>query len=207
VLGAPLEDQSGRATTLAAYAGRIVVLVPFLSSCQEVCPLTTAALLQAERSVEAAGIGRQVAVVEVSIDPERDVPSRLEDYARRTGARWTMLTGSPATLSAFWHALGIYAERVPEGDPPGIDWETGRPYTYDVDHTDGFFLLDRRLHERFLTLSQPDLRGATVPPALSAMLDAQGRRNLAHPGASAWTVSQLLQGVGWLAGRAVSPVG
>lgn len=203
VLQAPLVDEQGDPTTLAAYAGHVVVLVPFLTSCQEVCPLTTAALLEARRSADAAGLGRTVSIVEVSLDPARDVPSRLGAYASLTGARWPLLTGAPATVTAFWRALGIYAQKVPEGSPPGIDWQTGKPYTYDVDHTDGFFLLDRDLHERFLTLSAPDLRGAALPAPLAAMLDAQGRRNDMHPAGDAWTVDQLLQGIGWLAGRPV----
>jgi protein SCO1/2 len=37
----PLLDPGGRATSLAAFRGRVVVLAPFLTLCHEVCPLTT----------------------------------------------------------------------------------------------------------------------------------------------------------------------
>lgn len=204
VLHAPLVDEHGRPTSLGAFAGHVVVLVPFLTSCQEVCPLTTAALLQAERSLARAGLTGRVSVVEVTLDPARDIPSRLAAYGALTGARWPLLTGTPATITAFWHELGIYAERVPEGSPPGIDWQTGKPYAYDVDHADGFFLLGRDLHERFLTLSAPDVRGAVLSRPLAAMLDAQGRQNEMHPAGGAWTVDELLQGIGWLTGRTVA---
>ena len=207
VLHAPLVDEQGRPITLSAFAGHVVVLVPFLTSCQEVCPLTTAALLQTERSVARAGLAATVSVVEVSLDPGRDVPSRLAAYARLTGARWPLLTGTPAAITAFWHELGISAERVPEGSPPGIDWQTGKPYAYDVDHADGFFLLGRDLRERFLTLSAPDISGAVLPGPLAAMLDAQGRQNEVHPAGGAWTVDQLVQGIGWLTGRTVAKAG
>lgn len=203
VLHAPLVDEQGRPTTLESLRGRIVVLVPFLTSCQEVCPLTTAALLEAERSLTRAHMSGRVAIVEVSLDPGRDVPSRLAAYAGLTGATWPLLTGTPAVLHEFWHALGVYVQQVPEAAPPGFDWQTGMPYTYDVDHTDGFFLLGTDLHERFLTVSAPDVRGATIPAALRAMLDAEGLDNLHHPKSSSWTVAQLLQGIGWLTGRAV----
>lgn len=200
---APLVDEQGRPTTLATFAGRIVVLVPFLTSCQEVCPLTTAALLRVQQSLAEAGVGRQVAIVEVTLDPERDTPSRLAAYGRLTGAHWSLVTGSPSTIDAFWHSLGVYAQRVPEGTPAGIDWQTGRPYTYDIDHSDGFFLLDPHQRERFLTLSAPDVRSTPLPPALRSMLDDQGRQNLLHPEATSWTVGQMLQGIGWLAGRSI----
>ena len=207
VLDAPLVDGNGRSASLASFAGRVVVLVPFLTSCQEVCPLTTGALLKVQRSLDTAGLGPRVAVVEVTVDPGRDVPGRLAAYSRLTGVRWPLLTGAPATLAALWHALGIYAEQVPEGSPPGVDWQTGKPYAYDVDHSDGFIVLDARAHERFVTAAAPDVRGVHLPRALAAMLDAQGRLNRAHPGGGAWTVPQALQAVGWLIGRPVAPVG
>lgn len=205
VLDAPLLDQTGRSVTLRSLPGRNLVLVPFLTSCQEVCPLTTAALLEVQRSLAAAGVGHSVTIVELSIDPERDVPGRLAAYARLTGARWPLLTGSPSTIEAVWHDLGVYVQKVPEGTPPGIDWQTGAPYTYDVNHTDGFILLGPApaRHERFVTIAPPDVRHSALPPALGAMLDDEGRSNYRAPGAGAWTVPQALSAIGWLAGVSI----
>ncbi|MHB8682049.1 MAG: SCO family protein [Acidimicrobiales bacterium] len=204
VLDAPLVDQQGRAAPLSSFAGHVVVLVPFLTACQEVCPLTTAALLEVRRSVASAGLAGRVDIVEVTVDPGRDVPSRLADYGRLTGATWPMLTSSPAVLQQFWKALGVYATPVPEGSPPGIDWQTGKPSTYDVDHSDGFFVLGPDLHERFATASAPDLQGHSISGPLTKMLDSQGIDNLRHPAAGSWTVAQALQAIGWVAGRSVS---
>ena len=55
VLDAPLVDQNGRATSLEAFRGKIVVLASFLTSCQETCPITTGAFLLMQRAVDAAG--------------------------------------------------------------------------------------------------------------------------------------------------------
>jgi hypothetical protein len=52
-------------------------------------------------------------------------------------------------VAKLWGFFGVYYQRVPEASPPGVDWETNRPYTYDVNHSDGFIVLDARLHERF----------------------------------------------------------
>ncbi len=201
VLDAPLVDQHGRPTTVAAFTGRIVVLVPFLTSCQEVCPLTTSALLRVQRSLGTAGLAMRVAVVEVTVDPARDAPGRMAAYARLTGTSWTLLTGSTSTLDAFWHALGVFAQPVPEAAPPGLDWQTGRSYTYDVNHSDGFILIGPDRRERFVTSSAPDVRLIPVPRVLATMLNDQGRQNLRHPDGGSWTVTQMLQGIGWLAGR------
>ncbi|MHB8330088.1 MAG: SCO family protein, partial [Acidimicrobiales bacterium] len=159
VLGAPLVDEHGTPTSLAGFRGRIVVLTPFLTSCQETCPLTTGALLAMQRDVAAAGLARRVVFVEASVDPVRDVPSRLAAYARATGANWPLLTGTPVAMATLWHAFGVYYQQVPEGSPPGTDWQTGAPYAYDVDHSDGFVLLGPDLHERFVTAAAADLRG------------------------------------------------
>lgn len=201
VLEAPLVDQLGRPVTLRSFRGRILVLVPFLTSCQEECPVTTGALVAIQRDLTAAGLSGRVELAEASVDPGRDGPTRLEAYAKRTGTGWPLLTGAPATMAALWGHFGILAQPVPEATPPGIDWLTGRPYTYDVDHSDGFILIGPNLHERFITVSAADLRGRSLEPALSRMLDAQGAGDLRHPPAGSWTVPQALSAIGWLAGR------
>ena len=103
----------------------------------------------------------------------------------------------------MWHYFGVFYQRVAEDSPPGIDWQTGKPYTYDVNHTDGFIVLDGRLHERFATGAAPNLVGGHLERPLAAMLDDEGRHDLAHPAVGAWTVSQGLDVIGWVAGRAV----
>jgi protein SCO1 len=203
VLDVPLVDQRGRSTSLSALRGKIVVFTPFLSSCQETCPITTGAFLQMRRDIGAAGLGGQVVLAEVSVDPSRDTPSRLAAYSHLTGTDFPLLTGTTAGLGALWRYFGVYSQKVPEGNPPGIDWQTGAPYSYDVNHSDGFIVLDRRLHARFLTGAAPKLGSHRLGRALSGMLSAQGRQDLNAPSANAWTVPQGLQAIGWVAGRAV----
>jgi protein SCO1/2 len=203
VLDIPLLDQHGTATSLSALRGKVVVLTPFLTSCQETCPITTGLFLQMEHSVRAAGLGSGVAFVEASIDPGRDTPARLSAYGRVTRAEWPMLTGTSDDISALWRYFGVFYQNVAEGTPPGLDWQTGRPYTYDVNHADGFFVLDRAQHLRFVTGAAPDARGHRLAAPLKAMLSRHGRRDLTSPSGGTWTVSDGLQAVGWVVGRAV----
>jgi len=199
----PLIDQHGTPTTLAAFRGRTVVLVPMLTLCQEVCPLTTANLLLMQQAIDRAGLTRQVAIVEYSIDPARDVPARLAAYAALTGARWTLLTGTPAQVDAVNSFFYVSAQVVPEPSPPALDWWTHQPLTYDVNHTDGYIVIDPSGHERFATAATPDVPGHRVSRALGSMLDTQGLQNLNDPAAAGqtWTVPQALSVVGWVAGR------
>jgi protein SCO1/2 len=203
VLRIPLVDENGQTTSLGAFRGKIVVLTSFLTSCQETCPLTTGAFLDMQRDLAAAGLAGKVTFIEASVDPGRDVPARLAAYARVTGARWPLLTGTSANLADLWHYFGIYYQKVAESKPPGIDWQTGKPYTYDVNHSDGFIVLDKSMDERFVTGAAPNLGGRKLQGSLQDMLDAQGFHNLAHPGRGAWTIPEGLQAIGWVAGRTI----
>ena len=199
LLDASFTDQSGRRVTLGGFAGRAVLLVPFLTSCQEECPVTTGALLELTRQLSARHLARHVAIVEVTVDPGRDVPERMAAYARLTGVTWPLLTAPATTIAALWHFFGIYYQDVREGAPPGIDWQTGRPYTYDVNHSDGFVLLDPHLRERFVAAGM--VRGATVPAPIRRLLDAQGVEDLTHPGGGSWSVAQAFDALSWVLGR------
>jgi cytochrome oxidase Cu insertion factor (SCO1/SenC/PrrC family) len=196
-----LENQDGQRVNLAQFKGRVILLAPFLTSCQEECPITTAALLVIERAMVRDGLSKKVALLEVTVDPGRDTPARMKAYAQLTGSTWPLLTGSPAALAALWHHFGIYYQKVAEGSPPGIDWQTHRPYTYDVDHSDGFVLLDAHLDERFIAGGMTKI--SQIPTNLQKLLDSQGRSNLQMPGAGTWTVTDALNAIGWALGRAV----
>jgi protein SCO1/2 len=199
----PLVNQKGQTTSLGAFRGKIVVLTSFLTSCQETCPLTTGAFLDMQRDLAAAGMAEKVVFIEASVDPGRDLPARMAAYGRVTGVRWPLLTGTPANLAGLWHYFGIYDQKVAEGKPPGIDWQTGKPYTYDVNHSDGFIVLDQKMDERFVTGAAPNLGGRKLQGSLRGMLDAQGFHNLSHPGRNSWTIAEGLQAIGWVAGRTI----
>jgi protein SCO1 len=201
----PMVNQNGVPTTLAAFRGKTVVLAPMLTLCQEVCPLTTENLALVQQAVEKAGLGKQVAVVEYSVDPDRDTPARLAAYAKVAGASWTLLTGTDANITAMNSFFYVEAQKVAEGSPPQLDWWTHQPLTYDVDHSDGFFIIDPSGHERFATAATPDVTSHKLPAALKAMLDTQGEQNLNDPmiNGQIWTVPQALADLGWVVHRSI----
>jgi cytochrome oxidase Cu insertion factor (SCO1/SenC/PrrC family) len=195
LLDALFTDQKGQPVRLRQFAGKAIFLVPFLTSCQEECPVTTGALLALEHELTARHLTSKAAIIEVTVDPGRDTPERMAAYAKLTGVTWPLLTASAATIAALWHYFGIYYQVVPEGSPAGIDWQSGQPYTYDVDHSDGFILLDPHLHERFVAAGM--VSGATVPKSLRHLLDAQGVYDLEHPGGGSWTTAQAFDAILW----------
>jgi protein SCO1/2 len=202
----PLISSSGQTTDLAALRGRIVVLADFMTSCQEECPITTGALLSVDRALRAAHLLDKVTIVEVSVDPWRDAPSRLRAYSNTFGIPWTLLTGSQANLSKLWTWFGAYYARAKEGNPPDTNWQTGKPYTFDITHSDNVFVLDAAGNERALVEGNADVAGK-LPKALARLLSDEGQHDLEHPGFGSWTPSDMLQAVGTVLGTRIPQPG
>jgi protein SCO1/2 len=199
-------DQHGVTSDLAELRGKTLLVVPFLTLCTDICPLDTGNLLQVEHALISAGMAHKVQLVELSVDPARDSPARLAAYAHLTGATWELATETPQNAAAFEQFFGWYVQRVPENNPPSLDWWTGQPLTYDVNHSDGFVVIDAHGTERFATGSSPDFHG-TLDPTLQQFLTDEGRQHLAHPLQPSWTPDAALQVIGWLLDRSVPTTG
>ncbi len=108
--------------------------------CPDVCPLDNS------RNVEAIDIleerGKMVTPVFISIDPERDTPEVVGDFAANLHERMIGLTGSPEQVKAASKAYKTYFKRQ-EGDEDYylIDHST---FTYLVLPGDGFVEFFRR---------------------------------------------------------------
>jgi protein SCO1/2 len=186
-----LIDEHGQSVTLQSFHGRWVVLAPSMTLCHEVCPITTGAFMQLTALLRLAGLADRVVVAEVTVDPWRDTPARLRAYRSMTGADFTLLTGTQQEIHSFWRFFGVYYQRVPEGSPPDIDWLTHKPETFDVQHTDGLFIVDPEGRERIADEGMADV-GDQLSAPLRRLLDREGRENLARPQAP-WTAAQVLE--------------
>jgi protein SCO1/2 len=198
----PLTDQGGQVVTLSSFRGKTVMLVPFLTLCSDICPMTTGNLLKVEQSLRAAQVAGKVQIVELSVDPDRDTTARLAAYAHLTSADWELVTESDADLAMIAKFFGFAYQMVPQDNPPAIDWLTGKPLTYDVNHSDGYVLISPKGVERFSTAASPDFSGH-LDPTLHAFLNDQGRQHLARPPQPGWTPADALASLGWLLGRSI----
>ena len=200
-----LVNQHGQTVTLAGLRGKVVVLAPFLTLCQDECPLITAAFIGLQRDLRVAGLANKVVFVEATVDPGRDSVARLAAYQPEFGADWDLWTGSAATIAAaFWKPFGVEYQIVPEAQPPHPDWLTGEPLTYDVDHTDGYILINASGRERFVDANAPNLDGK-LNSKLTSLLNAGGIQGLKHPQKNEWSVNQALAAISWLLGTNVPP--
>ena len=102
-------DQHDAQLRLPALAGKVRVVAMIYTSCHATCPLILADLKRIESSVPAARRGA-VGFVLVSLDPARDTPGRLAQWAAQTRldpAHWTLLTGDADAVRELAAALGV----------------------------------------------------------------------------------------------------
>jgi len=88
--------------------GRVVLINFFFTSCPIVCPRTTANLVKVE---EALGerLGRDVRMISITVDPNKDTPGVLNAYARRFGTRpgWYFVTGRRQDIDLLKRHFGV----------------------------------------------------------------------------------------------------
>ena len=92
-----------------------VVLVSFIfTNCEGACPLITYKMTQVRDSMENY-VGQPLHFVSLSIDPERDTPAALKEFAQAHDAyqdAWTFLTGKPEVIKEVVSRLGQYTDNV-----------------------------------------------------------------------------------------------
>jgi protein SCO1/2 len=201
----PLTEANGTTTTLAAYRGKSVMIADFLTLCTDICPLISANTAAMGRALTADGVGGKVALLEISVDPQRDTAARLKAYQQLYGGPmpdWTLLRATPANTAKLWKFFGVFYGRTKEQPPASIDWLTHKPLTYDVAHQDDLIFLDPAGQQRFIVDAAPEVQGAggTVPPkSLVQFLNPDGIKALYKPNpVDSWTVAQGLQVFSWM---------
>jgi len=150
-----LADPSARRVALADFRGKLVLLYFGYATCPDVCPTDLAIIGEALRGLGAAGEGVQPLFV--TLDPQRDTPAVLREYAAAFHPRFVALTGTEAEVRRVATDFKVFFEKV---HLPGTS-------TYTIDHTAYTFLLGR--DGRFVTLFPP----GTPPERMLVMLREQ----------------------------------
>ena len=107
---AQVQDQSGR--TLDFYRdlvkGKTVAINFIFTSCEAVCPITTAVMRDAQAQTTAK---TGVQFISISVDPETDRPAVLGRYAalHRAAPGWAFVTGDRAQIEKLLKAFGVAA--------------------------------------------------------------------------------------------------
>jgi cytochrome oxidase Cu insertion factor (SCO1/SenC/PrrC family) len=202
-----LVDQRGVETSLAALRGKYLVIAPFLTICQEVCPMVSANFRRLSAEISKAGLDQQIALIELTVDPETDTPARLRAYQKifAVRANWSFYTGRTADMSKVLGAFGIAFEKrmltaaeMKSGSP---DWLTGRSVDHDVSHQDVVIIVGPDGHERWIELGTANTDGASIPDSINKYLSSEGKQNLRSPDPmGSWTIRDVLNELSKLGG-------
>jgi protein SCO1 len=105
----PVLDQDGQQFNFYddLIAGKNVVINFIYTTCNDICPLTTARMALVQEKLGDA-VGRDVFMYSISIDPENDRPEQLKNYAEafRIGPGWKLLTGKAEDIAQIRYKLG-----------------------------------------------------------------------------------------------------
>ena len=124
-----LTDQNNKPFSSDALEGKVWVAAFIFTNCPDVCPMMTQKMTRLQESVSSP----QVQLVSITVDPARDTPEVLKEYAKRAKAdenRWHFLTGPQADILEA--AKGMKLSVTPaDGERP-------------IQHAEDFLLVDRK---------------------------------------------------------------
>ena len=112
-------DQDGHMFLLKNLKGKKVVLTMFYASCTYACPILVQDMKRIETALEEKNSISSYKFVLASIDPERDTPGVVKDFAKKNKFnlnRWTILTASPDDVMELAAVTGFKYKKDKEGN-------------------------------------------------------------------------------------------
>jgi protein SCO1/2 len=131
------------------YRGRVVILYFGYTHCPDVCPATLANLSAVLDRLDTQAY--DVAVLFVSVDPDRDTQPVLAKYVHGFARQVEGLSGPPNGLLALTRRYRVLYSVTK--DSPG--------HPYAVMHSNSVFFFDRAGSARLVTTSTDDIAGIT----------------------------------------------
>ncbi|MDA8232989.1 MAG: SCO family protein [Magnetospirillum sp.] len=131
-IGGPftLVDGDGRTVTDSDFRGRFMLVYFGYTFCPDVCP-TTLGIIASALDKLTPEQRQRIAPLFITVDPERDTPKVVKDYAASFYPGMIGLTGTPEQVTAAEKAYKVYAAKArPTSD--GI---------YTVDHSSIIYLM------------------------------------------------------------------
>ena len=116
--GFTLTSQTGNPVSIGDFRGKVVAVTFIFASCTDTCPLLTDKMGQVQDSL-GDRFGKDIVFVSITVDPQRDTPEVLKQYAESFGANpqgWYFLTGTPDAIGGVLRRYGAFARQTPTGD-------------------------------------------------------------------------------------------
>jgi len=112
-----LISQDGAPVKLADYRGKVVAVTFIFTLCADTCPVLTPMMSFVQDQL-GDNFGEKIHFVSITVDPERDTPEVLKEYAQVFGANlsgWSFLTGTPDAIRDVTGRYGIFAAKTANG--------------------------------------------------------------------------------------------
>lgn len=136
-----LIERDTRRITLSDLKGKVWIVNFIYTNCPDTCPIQSAQLRQIQEYFKKE---KDLRLVSITVDPARDTPEVLSEYANRFRAdpnRWLFLTGEKETIYKFVReGFRLGAVEIPHEKRP----ESGATHT----HSPRFVLVDREAQIR-----------------------------------------------------------
>lgn len=127
-----LTDGTGKPFQFSSLKGKTVILAFGFTHCPDVCP--TELVVFSEAVKQLGDLGKQVAVVFVSVDPERDTPDLIGRYVRQFHPEFIGLTATDSqSIDSVKKQYRIISAKT----------EVKSATAYNVDHTSGAYIVDK----------------------------------------------------------------
>jgi len=145
--------------SLHDFRGKVVLVYFGYTSCPDICPtsLTTMAgamkLLTPEEREQVRGIF-------ISVDPERDRPQGMKEYAAYFHPNFVGVVGTPAQTAEIAARYGVYYKKAPYDESA---------MGYGVDHSSTIYVVDRqgRVVDQIMHGATPEKVAASLRRALA----------------------------------------
>jgi len=112
-----LTSQDGAPVKLSDYRGKVVAVTFIFTLCADTCPVLTPMMSFVQDQL-GNDFGEKIRFVSITVDPERDTPEVLKDYAQAFDANlsgWAFLTGTPDAIRDLTRRYGIFASKTASG--------------------------------------------------------------------------------------------
>ena len=154
-----LEDQNGQAFSNNNLKGKWSILFFGFTHCPDVCPTTLNILQQAYSRL--GNLQKDVQVILVSVDPERDTQQQRKDYIEYFNPDFIALGGTSEDILSLTKSMYIHYQKNVEQDDPE---------NYLVDHSAAILVISPE-GRRHAQITPPILPGA-IAQDLTTMIEA-----------------------------------
>jgi protein SCO1/2 len=129
-----LTTHAEKRLSFADLKGKVLLVSFIFTTCSGSCPATTSRMVSVQQELARRGHLKdgRVHLLSITLDPARDTPEKLRDYAKlydADTAHWTFLTGPADAVNKTVAGWGMWAKPAANGQ---------------LDHPSRIFLIDKQ---------------------------------------------------------------